>query len=103
MDRRDFMKTSVVAGAYAILGSPWAKAEQNSEPWFDRPMRWAQLVLVENDPGRFDPRGRMQAACQPWGTAAPRPHRSPTNETECVAEQRGDRRNPTVFTDIILC
>jgi hypothetical protein len=22
---------------------------------FDRPMRWAQLTLVENDPGRFDP------------------------------------------------
>jgi hypothetical protein len=22
--------------------------------WFDRPMRWAQLTLVENDPGRFD-------------------------------------------------
>ena len=23
--------------------------------WFDRPMRWAQLTLVENDPGQFDP------------------------------------------------
>jgi len=23
-------------------------------PWFDRPMRWAQLTLVENDPGRYD-------------------------------------------------
>jgi hypothetical protein len=23
--------------------------------WFDKPMRWAQLTLVENDPGRFDP------------------------------------------------
>jgi len=29
--------------------------EEGGEPWFDRPMRWAQLVLVENDPGRFDP------------------------------------------------
>jgi len=55
MDRRDFMKTSVVVGAYAVLGSPWAAAKENQEPWFDRPMRWAQLVLVENDPGRFDP------------------------------------------------
>jgi len=27
-----------------------------SEPWFDRPMRWAQLTLAENDPGRFDPK-----------------------------------------------
>jgi hypothetical protein len=55
MDRRDFMKTSVVAGAYAVLGSTLAAAKENQEPWFDRPMRWAQLVLVENDPGRFDP------------------------------------------------
>jgi len=55
MDRRDFIKTSVVAGAYAVLGSPWTAAKENQEPWFDRPMRWAQLVLVENDPGRFDP------------------------------------------------
>ena len=55
MDRRDFMKSSVVAGAYAVLGSPWVAAKENQEPWFDRPMRWAQLVLVENDPGRFDP------------------------------------------------
>ena len=23
--------------------------------WCDEPMRWAQLTLVENDPGRFDP------------------------------------------------
>jgi hypothetical protein len=22
--------------------------------WFDRPMRWAQLTLVENDPDSFD-------------------------------------------------
>src|SRR5262245_18774980 len=25
------------------------------QTWFDRPMRWVQLTLVENDPGRFDP------------------------------------------------
>jgi hypothetical protein len=23
--------------------------------WFDKPMRWAQLTLVENDPGQYDP------------------------------------------------
>ena len=55
MDRRDFIKTSVVAGAYAILGRPWIASAEDSKPWFDRPMRWAQLVLVENDPGQFDP------------------------------------------------
>jgi hypothetical protein len=26
----------------------------SSPAWCDRPMRWAQLTLVENDPGRFD-------------------------------------------------
>jgi hypothetical protein len=25
------------------------------EPWFDRPMRWGQLTLAENDPGQYDP------------------------------------------------
>lgn len=55
MDRRAFLKTSAAAGAYAILASPWGSFAQEQEPWFDRPMRWAQLVLVENDPGRFDP------------------------------------------------
>jgi len=29
--------------------------ESAGEGWFDKPMRWAQLTLVENDPGRFDP------------------------------------------------
>ena len=55
MDRRDFIKTSVVAGAYAVLGRPWVASAEDPTPWFDRPMRWAQLVLVENDPGQFDP------------------------------------------------
>ncbi len=56
MDRRDFLQASAVAGACTVLGAPWqAGAAAPEEPWFDRPMRWAQLVLVENDPGRFDP------------------------------------------------
>lgn len=55
MDRREFLKTSAVAGASLIVGAPWAAAAQSEQPWFNRAMRWAQLVLVENDPGRFDP------------------------------------------------
>lgn len=59
MERRDFMKTSVMGGAYAIIGSQPIVASANSfvrqETWFDKPMRWAQLVMVENDPGNFDP------------------------------------------------
>ncbi len=58
--RRRFLTglTSVAAsGAFCRHGSI-ASARQHPEaaavPWFDRPMRWAQLTLVENDPGRFD-------------------------------------------------
>ena len=48
-----------MGGAYAILASqPIAAVTKTlivDNNWFDRPMRWAQLVLVENDPGSFDP------------------------------------------------
>ena len=58
MNRRNFIKTtSAAAGVIAIsenaifanIGRP------EEESWFNRPMRWAQLTLVENDPGQFDP------------------------------------------------
>jgi hypothetical protein len=59
MKRRNFIKTSVIGGAYAIVASQpivtTAKSITEEDTWFDRPMRWAQLVLVENDPGSFDP------------------------------------------------
>ena len=57
MDRRNFLKVSA-AGAYGactVVHAPWATAAVDQRPWFDKPMRWAQLVLVENDPGQFDP------------------------------------------------
>ncbi len=91
MDRRDFIKTSVAAGGYAVLGRPWEASAEDSKHWFDRPMRWAQLVLVENDPGRFDPdfwldyfrRVHADAACLSAGgavayypTKVPMHHRS---------------------------
>lgn len=58
MDRRNFIRTTtVVAGAYAIIEpSIFANLKsQDEDSWFNRPMRWAQLTLVENDPGQFDP------------------------------------------------
>ncbi len=59
MQRRDFIRTSIMSGAYALIGpqpfSLTAKSINNRDTWFNRPMRWAQLVLVENDPGTFDP------------------------------------------------
>jgi hypothetical protein len=58
MDRRKFIKTtSIVAGAYTISDPSAFSAIswQDTQTWFNRPMRWAQLTLVENDPGKFDP------------------------------------------------
>ncbi|MBS0000150.1 MAG: beta-galactosidase trimerization domain-containing protein [Cyclobacteriaceae bacterium] len=59
MKRRDFIQTSIMGGAYAVIGSHPSlnikKTDHAINTWFDRPMRWAQLVLVENDPGNFDP------------------------------------------------
>jgi Hypothetical glycosyl hydrolase 6/Beta-galactosidase trimerisation domain len=56
--RRSFLKTCGVAGAAVALGDISAGfAAESSAPapsWVDRPMRWAQLTLVEDDPGKFD-------------------------------------------------
>jgi Hypothetical glycosyl hydrolase 6/Beta-galactosidase trimerisation domain len=51
--RREFLHgaTILTAGAGALLRA--AESESN-DGWYDRPMRWAQLTLVENDPGTFD-------------------------------------------------
>ena len=57
MDRRDFIRTTAFTGVYAVSKpSLFDKVIMlPDETWFNRPMRWAQLTLVENDPGRFDP------------------------------------------------
>jgi hypothetical protein len=61
LTRRSFLKTSAMAGAAVTLGK---LAVRPAEPppagpaapsWAERPMRWAQLTLVEDDPGKFDP------------------------------------------------
>jgi hypothetical protein len=46
-----------MAGGYAVTSSSLFAASRITmgNSWFDRPMRWAQLTLVENDPGSFDP------------------------------------------------
>ncbi len=67
LSRRGFLQATG-AGAFASLGASPATVSKSSLPsqavvapgaslegWFDRPMRWVQLTLVENDPGRFDP------------------------------------------------
>src|SRR5262245_17832361 len=60
--RRDFLKGSLAAGAVVAFSdfvfSSSAKAAAPgvlpSPSWVDKPMRWAQLTLVEDDPGKFD-------------------------------------------------
>src|SRR5437764_6647128 len=47
IDRRTFLGASALALASRGFAADPA-------PWFDRPMRWAQLTLVEDDPGKYD-------------------------------------------------
>jgi hypothetical protein len=65
ISRRDFLQATA-AGAFAsvspavaapeTVGQTVGRAEATRPSgWFDRPMRWVQLTLVENDPGQFDP------------------------------------------------
>jgi hypothetical protein len=62
ISRRDFLQVTAGASAFGSLSLTPALEGSTPQPpaavgdgWFDRPMRWAQLTLVENDPGRFDP------------------------------------------------
>jgi hypothetical protein len=62
--RRDFLKTAVLAGTAVSLsgfageadGAPLAPPGTlpPRPSWIDKPMRWAQLTLVEDDPVKFD-------------------------------------------------
>jgi hypothetical protein len=52
LNRRDFLRTAAIAGSAAALPAQTPPAA--TEGWFDRPMRWAQLTLVEDDPGKYD-------------------------------------------------
>ena len=52
--RREFLVTT----AAASLGAPAVSAAMAAPTpsWVDKPMRWAQLVFTEDDPGRYDPK-----------------------------------------------
>jgi hypothetical protein len=55
--RRKFLSnsgTGVVSTAVAFSDIYIVRAAADAPAWFDRPMRWAQLTLVENDPGQYD-------------------------------------------------
>ena len=53
MKRREFLRNAAIGGVALTLAGDFAGAAP-AEGWFDRPMRWAQLTLAENDPGTYD-------------------------------------------------
>jgi hypothetical protein len=64
VSRREFLVNAALTAGSVAVGNPgWPDlpASVSAAPpttgagWFDRPMRWAQLTLVEDDPGRYDP------------------------------------------------
>jgi putative glycosyl hydrolase-like family 6 (GHL6) protein len=57
LTRREFLQVTAGAGAVGsvALAAQAPATRAAIDGWFDTPMRWAQLTLVENDPGRFDP------------------------------------------------
>src|SRR3989454_11116806 len=61
---RSFLRASALAGAVVganhfsarSLFAAAAGSTLATPTWVDKPMRWAQLTLVEDDPGKFDPK-----------------------------------------------
>jgi len=62
ISRRKFLQRSAIVGAGLSLtaadlnGVLAAGISLTTPTWTDKPMRWAQLTLVEDDPGKFDPK-----------------------------------------------
>jgi len=50
--RRDFLRGTLAASTIALASDPAPAADPL--PWYERPMRWGQLTLAENDPGQYD-------------------------------------------------
>jgi hypothetical protein len=58
INRREFIAAAAgmaAAGRAGLAPTASAAPEMSADELFDRPMRWVQLVLVENDPGTYDP------------------------------------------------
>jgi len=64
--RREFVKGSALAATATVLPAHAVHAffgestQAANKPafevnWYNRPMRWAQLAFVEDDPGNYDP------------------------------------------------
>src|ERR1700756_693635 len=57
MNRREFLQ---VSGSGTLLAATAAGSSPHETPpqpgWYDRPMRWAQVAFVEDDPENYDPK-----------------------------------------------
>lgn len=53
MNRRQFVQATV-AGAMLPFGARSQASKDSQGGWYDRPMRWAQVAFVEDDPGNYD-------------------------------------------------
>ena len=49
--RREFIRNTA---AIALTAGTVTASSPEPDDWFDRPMRWAQLTLVEDDPRKYD-------------------------------------------------
>jgi hypothetical protein len=72
--RRQFLKTTVVAGTAVSLAQFTPRQLRGgvnpataTPSWVDRPMRWAQLALVEDDPAKIDKRTKSDGVCLSGG------------------------------------
>ena len=56
--RRTFLKQAAGVTAAQFLGVnadlSGVETSRSNPGWYDRPMRWAQLAFVEDDPGNYD-------------------------------------------------
>jgi hypothetical protein len=65
--RREFIATTSLATSGAILANAAGPIisntgaiikpglSENMEPWYDRTMRWVQIIFTEGDTGEYDP------------------------------------------------
>ena len=54
MNRRQFVQASVTGAIVPFVARAQASASNPPAGWYDRPMRWAQVAFVEDDPGNYD-------------------------------------------------
>lgn len=48
------MVRSVDSGECSLSAQRGHGTPSGAPPWYERTMRWVQLLFVENDPGRYD-------------------------------------------------